>query len=130
MTKGTRAARVKVIFTLPKRFSASQGGGPTPIWWPQEPLAYVEWYTRFTREADPTHLMYVLSKPAIRADGLPQGAVIPVSQIRQSCQLIPTIPHGPKSTVPDEWTTDTVLDVAMRFYLNNWASLYSYQTLW
>ncbi|KAH9905539.1 uncharacterized protein B0H18DRAFT_831889, partial [Fomitopsis serialis] len=42
--KGTRAGHVKVIFTLPKTLSPSHGGSPAPLWWPQGPLAYVEWY--------------------------------------------------------------------------------------
>lgn len=74
----------------------------------------------------------------LHADGTPAGAIVPLSMIRQSCQLIP---HFPKPThaqlkdltfcsIPTDWTTDTVLDKASRFVLNNWASKYSYQTLW
>ena len=127
---GTRAGRVKVIFKLPKAMPASQGGGPSPEWWPKEPLAYIEWYTRFTKSADPTHLMYSLGKPPIRSDNLPQGAVIPLSRVRQSCQLVPAFPDGSQGTVPDEWTSDNVLDEASKFYVNNWGGMYAYQTLW
>ena len=74
--------------------------------------------------------MYSVSKPALRSDGLRHGAIIPLEQIRQSCQLIPAFPDGPRGEVPDDWTSENVLDVAHRFHLNNWAGLYAYQTLW
>ena len=119
-----------MIFTLPKKLSAAQGGGPAPAWWPRGPLAYVEWYTRFPGAPDPTHLMYAVSKPVLRTDGLPQGAIIPLEQIRQSCQLIPAFRDCPRGAVPTDWMSENVLDVANRFYLNNWAGIYAYQTLW
>ena len=127
---GTRAARVKVVFKLPPTLPVSRGGGGAPAWWPQEPLAYVEWYARFSRAPDPTHLMYSVSKPPPRSDGMPQGKIIPLSQIRQSCQLIPTFPVGSQSIVPGDWTSDNVLDKANSFHVNNWGSMYAYQTVW
>ncbi|KAH9916703.1 uncharacterized protein B0H18DRAFT_884624 [Fomitopsis serialis] len=128
--RGTRAGRVKVIFTLPRKLSAVHGNGPAPSWWPKGPLAYVEWYAPFSSAADPTHLMYTVRKSAPRADGLPHASIIPLEQITQSCQLLPSFPEGPNGVVPDNWTSDNVLDLARTFYLNNWASMYSYQTLW
>jgi hypothetical protein len=55
-----------------------------------------------------------------------QGAIIPLSRIRQSCMLFPVFP----SSVPTHWTPDNVLDKADTFYINNWLSKYSYQTIW
>ena len=127
---GTRAGRVKVIFTLPRKLSEAYGGQPAPSFWPRAPLVYIEWYSRFTPTADPVHLMYVLSKPPPRADGLPPGTIIPLSQIRQSCHLSPVFPSGAHGQVPQAWSSDNVLDIADRFYLNNWAGVYGYQTLW
>ncbi|KAH9914239.1 uncharacterized protein B0H18DRAFT_887376 [Fomitopsis serialis] len=127
---GTRAGRVKVIFTLPRKLSAIHGGGPAPSWWPKGPLAYVEWYAPFSSAADPAHLMYTVRKSAPRADGLPHASIIPLEHITQSCQLVPSFPEGPNGVVPDNWTSDNVLDLARSFHLNNWASMYSYQTLW
>ncbi|KAI1785254.1 hypothetical protein LXA43DRAFT_976331 [Ganoderma leucocontextum] len=49
--QGTRIARVKVIFRLPK---TTQAGDAPPIW-PTEPLAYVEWYTSLKSVAEPHH---------------------------------------------------------------------------
>ena len=35
-----------------------------------------------------------------------------------------------RNNIPDEWTTDPVLDVCPNFFVNNWASLYAYQSIW
>jgi hypothetical protein len=48
--------------------------------------------------------------------------------IRQSCQLIPHM--GPNVTWPSSWKSHTVLDLCSSFVLNNWASKFSYQTMW
>lgn len=71
-------------------------------------------------------MMYPVHKPPLRASGKPLGEIIPISLIRQSCQLVPAFPDS----VPDDWTTHNVLDKAHRFLLNNSASKYAYQTLW
>jgi len=55
-----------------------------------------------------------------------QGAIIPLSSICQSCMLFPVFP----TSVPTHWTPDNVLDEASSFYINNWLSKYSYQTIW
>lgn len=93
-------------------------------------MVYIEWYTRFAKSADARHLMYALNKPPLAANCLPQGMVMPLSRIRQSCQLIPAFPDGPRGTVPEEWTSDNVLDKANKFYVNNWGGMYAYQTVW
>ncbi|KAH9833134.1 uncharacterized protein C8Q71DRAFT_713152 [Rhodofomes roseus] len=127
---GTRAARVKIIFALPKTLSERFRGQTAPSWWPSGPLAYVEWYSCFASSPDPTHLMYTVSKPPLTSKGLPQGKIIPLTQIRQSCQLAPCFPDGPSGTVPDDWSSNTVLETANQFHVNNWTGLYAYQTLW
>ena len=117
----------------------ADGTIPAPQEWKERgPLAYVEWFAKLPAQADPVHMMYEVKKLPVHTDGTPSGAIVPLSMIRQSCQLIP---HFPKPTsmqlkrtrfcsVPTDWTTDTVLDKASRFVLNNWASKYVYQTLW
>jgi len=40
--------------------------------------------------------------------------------------LFPVFP----ASVPTHWTPDNVLDEADTFYINNWLSKYSYQTIW
>ncbi|EPS92507.1 hypothetical protein FOMPIDRAFT_1137693 [Fomitopsis schrenkii] len=140
--QGTRIGRVKIIFKLPETIhecGTANGTIPAPQEWKERgPLAYVEWFAKLPAQVDPVHMMYEVKKMPLHADGTPAGAIVPLSMIRQSCQLIP---HFPKPThaqlkdltfcsIPTDWTTDTVLDKASRFVLNNWASKYSYQTLW
>ena len=118
------------MFKLPRRLPQIQGGQAAPAWWPTGPLAYVEWYTKFTPTADPAHLMYTVKKQPPAANGVLQGKIVPLSQIRQSCQLIPAFPRGVRGTVPMDWTSENVLDKAAKLHLNNMAGTYAYQTLW
>lgn len=93
--------------------------------WPQEPLAYVEWYSALKSTAEPYHLMYSVRKQ-LRSDGTPTGSIIPLHHIRQSCMLFPNF--GTKAN--KDWTTNNVLDKSSSFILNNWQSLYTYKTIW
>ncbi|KAH9917785.1 uncharacterized protein B0H18DRAFT_883398, partial [Fomitopsis serialis] len=134
--QGTRIGRVKVIFRLPNRIKDPRTRVPlnAPASWAEQgPLAYVEWFAKLPTTPDPTHMMYTVHKSPLRSDGKPIADIIPLSTIRQSCQLIPTFPGsvGDKAEqLPTDWNTHTVLDVASKFLLNNWASSYAYQTLW
>ncbi|KAH9911069.1 uncharacterized protein B0H18DRAFT_893607, partial [Fomitopsis serialis] len=136
--QGTRVGRLRVIFQLPKtiRDPTTNLDMEAPEEWAQEgPLAYVEWYGKLGSTANPVHMMYDVNKLPLPSNGKPQGDVVPLSSIRQSCQLIPRFP-GPSSSdslkrsVPDDWKSDTVLDCASKFVLNNWSSKYAYQTIW
>ena len=118
------------MFKLPRKLPQIQGGQAAPAWWPTGPLAYVEWYTKFTPTADLAHLMYTVKKQPPAANGVLQGKIVPLSQIRQSCQLIPAFPSGARGTVPMDWTSENVLDKAAKLHLNNMAGTYAYQTLW
>jgi len=57
----------------------------------------------------------------------PPGAIILVSEIRQSCMLFPVFND---ENVPPDWTTSNVLDKSKSFLVNNWLSKYSYHTIW
>lgn len=122
---GTRVGRLRVIFRLPKKLQDKITDSPAE--WPTTPLAYVEWYTKFPPAADPIHLMYSIRKPAPMANGFPPGDIIPLSLIRQSCQLFP---HFTKHPVHSSCHTHNVLDSADKFLVNNWTSLHTYQTIW
>lgn len=119
---GTRAGRIKAIFSLPDKIHGNSSH------WSTDPLAYVEWYTKFSPSPPNDHKMYTLSVPPLRQDGTRPGKIIPLSQIRQSCQLIPH--YDTYNTVPRHWTSENILDTCKIFWLNNWTSLYAYQTLW
>lgn len=115
--------RVKVIFKLPEVVH----GSVTPRW-PKTPLAYVEWYTTLQPRADPTHMMYSVSVPPPRADGSIAGEIVPLANIRQSCQLFPQF--GKERVLQKDWESDTVLDSCSKFFVSNWSSMYTYQTVW
>lgn len=55
------------------------------------------------------------------------GSIVPLGNIRQSCMLFPAFPRG---NVPSEWNPENVLDLSDTFYVNNWLSKYSYQTIY
>lgn len=73
--------------------------------------------------------MYSVNKPCpLDAAGHLPGDIVPLSTIRQSCQLIPHL--GASVEWPEEWKSNTILDACDTFLLNNWSSKYTYQTIW
>ena len=89
------------------------------------PHAYVELYAETRPPPRDSHGFWTIRKaePSQR-----RFIIIPLSNIRQSCHLIPAfgeveIPHG--------ITHQNVLDSCVStFYVNKWADLFSYQTIW
>jgi hypothetical protein len=78
---------------------------------PTERLAYVEWFSKFTLpESD--HGMHKL-KRSVQAGGR-VASIIPVSSIRRSVHLFPKFGQE----VPEDWTSDNVLEWCSTFYLN------------
>ncbi|RDB30888.1 hypothetical protein Hypma_004899 [Hypsizygus marmoreus] len=124
---GTQVGRVKVIFCLPSKLDYGLGPMDAPPQWPQGPLAYVEWFSKF--KASPgNHGMYSVKKtdsPGI----LPLVSIVPLTSIRQSCMLIPQYSLRP-AVEEQSWTTDTVLDSASSFLVNNWQNMYAFQTIY
>ena len=95
-----------------------------PSYWPTEPLAYVTWFSRFKGGPDPTTGMYRVD-PSIDSHGLPQGAILPLANIRQGCMLVPC-----KSTWDESWSSTGILDQCSSFFVNNLQSKYTYQTIY
>lgn len=124
--EGTKIGRVKVIFKLPETLEFPNGlQFPAPEHWPKGPLAYVEWYNLST-VPDPQTLFYTAQQPLENT----LGAIVHLSQIRQTCMLTPKFGHF-------SWTSlqgvdsENVLDFPGRPYLlNNFSSLYAYQSIW
>ncbi|KAJ3754291.1 hypothetical protein EV360DRAFT_51905, partial [Lentinula raphanica] len=120
-----RAARIRVIFRLPQTvLDKKDSKVEAPPNWPQEPLAYVTWYTRFKSAPDTATGMYKV-EPAVASNGVPQGAIIPLSNIRQSCMLVPG-----RATWDKGWKKDNVLDECSTFFVNNLQTKYAYQTIY
>ncbi|KAF5347147.1 hypothetical protein D9757_013661 [Collybiopsis confluens] len=111
---GCRIARVKVIFKLPQNVQRLSGGmvETASFNWPDVPLAYVTWYTRFKQAPDSKSGvgMYHV-KPSYDSKGMAQGAIIPLSAIRQSCMLVPS----KHAEWDPSWTSDNILDRCSSF---------------
>ncbi|KAJ7754747.1 hypothetical protein B0H14DRAFT_2540813 [Mycena olivaceomarginata] len=114
----------KVLFRLPQKFDDNT---PVPTNWPTSCLAYVEWYSSFSPRHDDNHIMYSISTIPPRANGFANASIVHLTDIRQTCQVFPKFG---RADVDRDWTTDTVLDQCMAFYLNNWGSMYAYKSIW
>lgn len=101
-----------------------------PLYWPRDPLAYIEWFTApmLTVAQQKHHNMATVQCSLAQVDGFSQWSIIPLSNIHQSCMLAPnfsnTSVHNQAS-----WTSSNILDVAPSFLVNNWASVYTYRTI-
>ncbi|KAJ3717386.1 hypothetical protein C8R42DRAFT_587036 [Lentinula raphanica] len=127
---GTRIGRVKVIFRLPSQLNLiGSHKGSAPSWWPSSVLAYIEWYSPPSQtliEQSSHNMTSVHKLPLI--DGVVPWSIVPLSNIRQSCMLIPR--YDKNNSDSSSWTSSNVLDKATHFLVNNWSSLYTYKTLY
>ncbi|KIY62218.1 hypothetical protein CYLTODRAFT_183523 [Cylindrobasidium torrendii FP15055 ss-10] len=129
--EGTRIGRVRVIFRLPVAEKKTRSGPsiPFPKYWPKVPHAYVQWYTapRLTDRVRKIHNMPSVKK-AFGPDGVTHAwSIIPLSNICQSCMLFPDFGR----TAATVWDTNAcVLDTCSDFLVNNWLSLFTYQTVY
>ncbi|KAF7299327.1 hypothetical protein MIND_00881900 [Mycena indigotica] len=96
-----RAARLRLIFRVPDTHDSTS-----------TPLAYVEWYTPFTRFS--TDLGMFEISPSTRHHRR-HSQVVKLSHVIRSCHLIPVF--GAKQ-VRATWVSEYVLDQASNFYLN------------
>ncbi|KAI0074295.1 hypothetical protein K474DRAFT_1601721 [Panus rudis PR-1116 ss-1] len=105
---GLRAARVRVIFNLLPQFLPP---GQSP-----QPLAYVEWYTPFTRVDPQTRMHYVARSTRNR---LPNASVVKMEDIVAPCHLIPRC----NAKIDHSWSSDNILEVATHFFVNPYISI-------
>lgn len=129
---GTWIGRVKIIFRLPLRLQLI-GSIKTdaPLLWPRIPLAYIEWYSTPTlsQSDSASHNMSTVKKSPLQSDGSCPWSIIPLTNIRQSCMLIPNLKKVPTSMQPF-LTSSNILDTANTFLVNNWSSVYTYKTIY
>ncbi|KAG6372403.1 hypothetical protein JVT61DRAFT_7876 [Boletus reticuloceps] len=109
--------RVKVIFSIPPKAIGL-------LFWrerqPPKHLVYVEWFTKFSAEPEPTTKMYRIRK-AVR-DGEPLASVVLVQVIGRSVHLLPKWGRN----VPTEWTSSNVVDLCPVFFLNLFKDMSTY----
>ncbi|KAJ3730701.1 hypothetical protein C8R42DRAFT_568649 [Lentinula raphanica] len=127
---GTRIGRVKVLFRLPSQLNLiGSHKSSVPSWWPPSVLAYIEWYSPPSLsiiEQNSHNMTSVHKLPLI--EGVVPWSIIPLSNIRQSCMLMPR--YDKNSSDSSNWTSSNVLDKATHFLVNNWSSIYTYKTLY
>ncbi|KAF7377425.1 hypothetical protein MSAN_00164100 [Mycena sanguinolenta] len=117
---GYRVAQVRVVFSIP---AASLHNLFPPTISPPKHLAYVEWFSPFSSEPEPHHLLYKL-KPSYK-NGERLCSIIPVANIRRSIQLLPKF--GP--VAPKEWTSSNVLEQCPVFFANSLGDRHLYATI-
>ncbi|KAJ6450612.1 hypothetical protein C8R45DRAFT_1057188 [Mycena sanguinolenta] len=118
--EGYRIAQVRVVFTIP---AASLQNLFPPTISPPDHLAYVEWFSPFSSEPEPHHLLYKLRRSFKNGERL--GSIIPVANIRRSIQLLPKF--GP--VAPKEWTSSNVLEQCPVFFANAMGDRHLYATI-
>ncbi|KAI0071637.1 hypothetical protein K474DRAFT_1712310 [Panus rudis PR-1116 ss-1] len=110
---GLRAARVRVIFKTPPQFLL--------LGCRQEILAYVEWYTPFTRIDHAVHMYYVARSTR---HNVPNASIVPVQDIIAPCHLIPRC----NQKIDPSWSSENVLECATHFYVNPYISIDTFST--
>ncbi|KAJ7814888.1 hypothetical protein B0H14DRAFT_3090055 [Mycena olivaceomarginata] len=118
---GYRVGQVRVVFSLkPHHIQGLFAHGVSP---PQH-LAYVEWFSSFTRQPEPNHLMYKVKRSL--KDGDRMASIVPVANIRRSVHLLPKF--GP--VAPLHWTSANVLEECPTFFVNCFSDRHIYTTLY
>lgn len=120
MPKGWRVAQVRAVFRIPPSVESNFFGNVEP----PAHLAYVDWFTPFTRHPDSNHGMYKVS-PCYK-QGLRLSSVVPVALIKRSVHLFPHF--GP--TVDRNWTSSNVLESCTVFYVNPFTDRHTYVTMY
>ncbi|KAJ7909888.1 hypothetical protein B0H13DRAFT_1616178, partial [Mycena leptocephala] len=85
-------------------------------------LAYVEWFSAFSPEPEPHHLLYKIRRSL--KNGARLSSIVPVANIRRSVHLLPKF--GPSA--PKDWTSSNVLERCPLFFVNSMADRHSYAT--
>ncbi len=118
---GLRVGRLRVIFKIPTHLNHIIFGSHIT---PPQHLAYVEWYTK-PGKVDPNSGMYPVSRSKL-VNGSRDASVIELSSLSRPCQLCPNF--GKKA--PRLWTSSEVLDQCNQFFINNFVSHLTYQTIY
>lgn len=118
LASGMRVGQIRVVFSVPENAVRHLFHGDIQ---PPQYLAYIEWFTPFTRSPEPNSKMYRV-KRAAHSDGRKLASIIPLSLVKQSVHLIPKWSHR----VPNEWSSDNVLNLSPSFFLNSFKEHHTY----
>ena len=116
---GYKVAQVKVIFQVTEQFARRLD---TTRAMPKY-LAYVEWFTKFEPQPQAGHRLYRIQRALQGQQRI--ASLIPLANIARSVHLMPDF--GKK--VPLHWTSNTVLDLCRRFYLNSFSDRHGFYTM-
>ncbi|KZV71346.1 hypothetical protein PENSPDRAFT_577930 [Peniophora sp. CONT] len=118
--RGYRVGQVRLIFSLAEKARESVFSRT-----PEAPthFAYVEWFSRIPGAPEPSHGMYSIERE--RVDNERVVSIIPMDRIKRSVSLLPRF--GPR--VDPAWTSDNVLELCQKFYMNPFSDKHAYMTL-
>jgi hypothetical protein len=126
---GCRIGTLKVIFQLPEK-AFGDWGILTRTSWPRTHFAYVEWFSQPLRITTAHGLPSISKSRDIK--GQPMGAVVPLSDIRQTCMLTPDFTARSTLEKLEAWGKNPTLvqKECEKFLVNPYQSLYSFQTVY
>ncbi|VDB95564.1 unnamed protein product [Peniophora sp. CBMAI 1063] len=104
--QGYRVERIRAIFDVPDIINRQRPPNAS------RHLAYLELFTPFEEGPERHSRLWRVARQM--SNGEPRPLVVPLDLIFQSCHLIPNF----GTAVNLSWTSQDVLDQAMRFYLN------------
>lgn len=108
--------QVRVVFSVPENVIEHLFQNMHP----PKYLAYIEWFSAFTKTREPNSKMYRI-KRAVH-NNAPVVSIIPVYLIKRSVHLIPKWGYQ----VPVEWTSDNVLELCSSSFLNSFKDRNTY----
>ncbi|KAH6906003.1 hypothetical protein BKA70DRAFT_1498918 [Coprinopsis sp. MPI-PUGE-AT-0042] len=108
--------RIRCVFSFP---AVAKNCFPDKA--PPSHLAYVEWFTPFSKLSPGRHhRMYQVAR--LMDENGPRASIIPLTMVEASTHLIPKF--GP--IAPSEWKSSSVLDLAHKFYANSFSVRFMY----
>lgn len=121
MFVGFCVGQVRCIFSLPPAAVKML----FPAGFPHQHLAYIEWFTPFSRAPiDQNTKLFKISR--LISNGERRVSVVPVSLILSSVHLFPKF--GPQA--PVSWSSSNVLENASLFYVNMFSDRFLYSTIY
>ena len=112
-------AQIRVIFTLHQEARRVLFGSTTAA---PEYLTYVQWFTPLG-DPKPDHGLYQVKRSLRNGDRL--ASIVPLANIFRSAHLFPVFGR----IVPDDWTSDNVLEKCEKFYVNSFSDRHMYHVI-